>query len=100
MKCLQVGVIQYGEISVHEWSLRDYQTTQDVVEAAKNISRQEGRETHTAEAIRMAWYGDPPVTLSKQLQTNVVQTSFSLFFQSYLAVLLKRYLFMHILPFS
>ncbi|XP_057195965.1 integrin alpha-10 isoform X2 [Triplophysa rosa] len=51
---MQVGVIQYGEISVHEWSLRDYQTIQDVVEAAKNISRQEGRETHTAEAIRMA----------------------------------------------
>uniref|UniRef100_A0A672LF03 Integrin subunit alpha 10 n=1 Tax=Sinocyclocheilus grahami TaxID=75366 RepID=A0A672LF03_SINGR len=51
---MQVGVLQYGEISVHEWSLRDYQTTQDVVEAAKNISRQEGRETRTAYAIQMA----------------------------------------------
>ncbi|KAF3691974.1 Integrin alpha-10 Precursor [Channa argus] len=51
---MQVGVLQYGEIAVHEWSLKDYQTTQDVVEAAKNISRQEGRETRTAYAIHMA----------------------------------------------
>lgn len=50
---MQVGVLQYGEVAVHEWSLRDYQTTQDVVEAAKNISRQEGRETRTAYAIHM-----------------------------------------------
>ncbi|XP_039619185.1 integrin alpha-10 [Polypterus senegalus] len=50
---MQVGVLQYGEISVHEWSLQDYKTTQDVVEAAKNISRQEGRETRTAYAIHM-----------------------------------------------
>ncbi|KAI1885909.1 hypothetical protein AGOR_G00208610 [Albula goreensis] len=50
---MQVGVLQYGEVSVHEWSLRDYQTTQEVVEAAKNISRQEGRETRTAYAIHM-----------------------------------------------
>uniref|UniRef100_A0AAR2IQU5 VWFA domain-containing protein n=1 Tax=Pygocentrus nattereri TaxID=42514 RepID=A0AAR2IQU5_PYGNA len=51
---MQVGVLQYGEISIHEWSLKDYQSTQDVVEAAKNISRQEGRETRTAYAIHMA----------------------------------------------
>ncbi|KAG9345419.1 hypothetical protein JZ751_009966 [Albula glossodonta] len=51
--CASVGVLQYGEVSVHEWSLRDYQTTQEVVEAAKNISRQEGRETRTAYAIHM-----------------------------------------------
>uniref|UniRef100_A0AAZ3RNC8 VWFA domain-containing protein n=1 Tax=Oncorhynchus tshawytscha TaxID=74940 RepID=A0AAZ3RNC8_ONCTS len=50
---MQVGVLQYGEVAVHEWSLRDYQTTQEVVEAAKNISRQEGRETRTAYAIHM-----------------------------------------------
>ncbi|KAL0985217.1 hypothetical protein UPYG_G00154200 [Umbra pygmaea] len=50
---MQVGVLQYGEVAVHEWSLRDYQTTEDVVEAAKNISRQEGRETRTAYAIHM-----------------------------------------------
>ncbi|KAM8869465.1 integrin alpha-10 isoform 2-T2 [Spinachia spinachia] len=51
---MQVGVLQYGEVVVHEWSLKDYQTTQEVVEAAKNISRQEGRETCTASAIRTA----------------------------------------------
>uniref|UniRef100_A0A3B1JEF1 Integrin, alpha 10 n=1 Tax=Astyanax mexicanus TaxID=7994 RepID=A0A3B1JEF1_ASTMX len=52
---MQVGILQYGEISVHEWSLKDYQSTQDVVEAAKNISRQgKGRETRTAYAIHMA----------------------------------------------
>lgn len=52
---IQVGILQYGEVAVHEWSLKDYQTTQEVVEAAKNISRQEGRETRTAYAIQMAW---------------------------------------------
>ncbi|KAF5904486.1 integrin alpha-10, partial [Clarias magur] len=51
---MQVGILQYGEITVHEWSLKDYQTTEEVVEAAKNINRQEGRETRTADAIRMA----------------------------------------------
>ncbi|KAM4600889.1 integrin alpha-10 isoform 2-T2 [Polymixia lowei] len=50
---MQVGILQYGEVAVHEWSLKDYQTTQEVVEAAKNISRQEGRETRTAYAIHM-----------------------------------------------
>ena len=53
--CAQVGILQYGEVAVHEWSLKDYQTTQEVVEAAKNISRQEGRETRTAYAIHTAW---------------------------------------------
>lgn len=51
---MQVGILQYGEVALHEWSLKDYQTTQEVVEAAKNISRQEGRETRTAYAINMA----------------------------------------------
>uniref|UniRef100_A0A7N8Y2Q9 Integrin, alpha 10 n=1 Tax=Mastacembelus armatus TaxID=205130 RepID=A0A7N8Y2Q9_9TELE len=51
---MQVGILQYGEVAVHEWSLKDYQTTQEVVEAAKNISRQEGRETRTAYAIHTA----------------------------------------------
>ncbi|CAM4676155.1 unnamed protein product [Lepidochelys olivacea] len=51
---IQVGVLQYGEKAVHEWSLWDYQTAEEVVEAAKNISRQEGRETHTAFAIHKA----------------------------------------------
>lgn len=51
---MQVGILQYGEVAVHEWSLKKYQSTQEVVEAAKNISRQEGRETRTAFAIHMA----------------------------------------------
>ncbi|XP_017280611.1 integrin alpha-10 [Kryptolebias marmoratus] len=51
---MQVGIIQYAENAVHLWSLKDYKTTRDVVEAAKNISRQEGRETRTADAIQVA----------------------------------------------
>ncbi|XP_073423052.1 integrin alpha-10 [Dendrobates tinctorius] len=51
---IQVGVLQYGEIAVHEWSLKDYATSKEVVEAAKNISRQEGRATRTAFAIHKA----------------------------------------------
>ncbi|TRZ02592.1 hypothetical protein DNTS_010944, partial [Danionella cerebrum] len=51
---MQVGILQYGETTAHEWSLKDYQTTADVVEAAKNISRQEGKETRTAQAILKA----------------------------------------------
>lgn len=66
----QVGILQYGEIAVHEWSLKDYQTTEDVVQAAKNINRQEGRETRTAYAIQMAWYdcqSTSPIILSISL---------------------------------
>ncbi|XP_055648419.1 LOW QUALITY PROTEIN: integrin alpha-10 [Falco peregrinus] len=51
---IQVGVLQYGERAVHEWDLGRYRTAQEVVEAAKNISRQEGRETRTAFAIHRA----------------------------------------------
>uniref|UniRef100_A0A8C5WCN7 Integrin subunit alpha 10 n=1 Tax=Leptobrachium leishanense TaxID=445787 RepID=A0A8C5WCN7_9ANUR len=51
---IQVGVLQYGEVAVHEWSLNDYVTSQEVMKAAKNISRQEGRETRTAFAIHKA----------------------------------------------
>ncbi|KAF1400222.1 Integrin alpha-10, partial [Spheniscus humboldti] len=51
---IQVGVLQYGERAVHEWALGRYRTAEEVVEAAKNISRQEGRETRTAFAIRRA----------------------------------------------
>ncbi|XP_074837530.1 integrin alpha-10 [Carettochelys insculpta] len=51
---IQVGVLQYGEKAVHEWTLQDYQTAEEVVEAAKNISRQEGRETRTAFALHKA----------------------------------------------
>uniref|UniRef100_A0A8V5GR51 Uncharacterized protein n=1 Tax=Melopsittacus undulatus TaxID=13146 RepID=A0A8V5GR51_MELUD len=52
---IQVGVLQYGELAVHEWDLDQFHTVEDVVAAAKNISRQEGRETRTALAIREAW---------------------------------------------
>ncbi|NWS78510.1 ITA10 protein, partial [Crotophaga sulcirostris] len=51
---IQVAVLQYGERAVHEWELGRYRTAQEVVEAAKNISRQEGRETRTAFAIHRA----------------------------------------------
>ncbi|NXK26244.1 ITA10 protein, partial [Arenaria interpres] len=51
---IQVGVLQYGEQVVHEWVLGRYRTAEEVVEAAKNISRQEGRETRTAFAIHRA----------------------------------------------
>ncbi|KAJ6651352.1 hypothetical protein lerEdw1_021051 [Lerista edwardsae] len=51
---IQVGVLQYSEVAVHEWSLKDYRTVEEVIEAAKNISRQEGLETRTASAIHKA----------------------------------------------
>ncbi|KAK2518133.1 hypothetical protein Q9233_012644 [Columba guinea] len=51
---IQVGVLQYGEHAVHEWALGRYRSSQEVVEAARNISRQEGRETRTAMAVRTA----------------------------------------------
>nr|XP_033779865.1 integrin alpha-10 isoform X2 [Geotrypetes seraphini] len=51
---IQVGVLQYAELAVHEWSLNDYQTSEEVLKAARNISRQEGRETRTAYAIHEA----------------------------------------------
>ncbi|XP_075301208.1 integrin alpha-10 isoform X2 [Opisthocomus hoazin] len=51
---IQVGVLQYGERAVHEWALGRYRTAAEVVEAARNLSRQEGRETRTAFAIRRA----------------------------------------------
>ncbi|TKC39974.1 hypothetical protein EI555_021054, partial [Monodon monoceros] len=51
---IQVGLVQYGESSVHEWSLGDFRTKEEVVRAARNLSRREGRETKTAQAIMMA----------------------------------------------
>lgn len=56
----QVGVLQYGEHAVHEWTLGQHRTAEEVVEAARNISRQEGRETRTAFAIHQAWWGPGP----------------------------------------
>ncbi|XP_028645642.1 integrin alpha-10 isoform X1 [Grammomys surdaster] len=51
---IQVGLVQYGETPVHEWSLGDFRTKEEVVRAARNLSRREGRETRTAQAIMMA----------------------------------------------
>ncbi|XP_038278901.1 integrin alpha-10 isoform X1 [Canis lupus familiaris] len=51
---VQVGLVQYGESPVHEWSLGDFRTKEEVVRAARNLSRREGRETKTAQAILVA----------------------------------------------
>ncbi|KAM5256054.1 integrin alpha-10 [Ctenodactylus gundi] len=51
---IQVGLVQYGESPVHEWSLGDFRTKEEVVRAARNLRRQEGRETRTAQAIMVA----------------------------------------------
>ncbi|KAJ7307521.1 hypothetical protein JRQ81_009545 [Phrynocephalus forsythii] len=51
---IQVGVLQYSEVAIHEWTLKDYQTKEEVIRAAQNISRQEGLETRTAAAIHKA----------------------------------------------
>ncbi|XP_036045230.1 integrin alpha-10 isoform X2 [Onychomys torridus] len=51
---IQVGLVQYGESPVHEWSLGDFRTKEEVVRAARNLSRREGRETRTAQAIMVA----------------------------------------------
>ncbi|XP_007542943.2 integrin alpha-11-like [Poecilia formosa] len=50
----QVGVIQYGSTVVHEFSLGEYQTTEDVLDAAKNIDQRGGEETRTALGISVA----------------------------------------------
>ncbi|NXI20854.1 ITA10 protein, partial [Sterrhoptilus dennistouni] len=52
----QVGVLQYGERLVQEWALGQHSTAQSLLEAAQNLTRQEGRETRTAMAIRRAWW--------------------------------------------
>ncbi|XP_041035656.1 integrin alpha-10 [Carcharodon carcharias] len=53
-KQIQIGVLQYAETVVHEFSLSEHKTAREVVEAARNISRQGGRETKTAMAVRAA----------------------------------------------
>ncbi|XP_029952205.1 integrin alpha-11 [Salarias fasciatus] len=50
----QVGVVQYGSTVVHEFSLGEYQTVEDVVEAARSISQRGGEETRTALGINVA----------------------------------------------
>lgn len=55
---LQVGVVQYGSTVVHEFNLGEYQTVEEVVEAARSIDQRGGEETRTALGINVARY-DP-----------------------------------------
>ncbi|XP_029009781.1 integrin alpha-11 isoform X2 [Betta splendens] len=50
----QVGVIQYGTTVVHEFSLSEYQSVEEVVEAARSIDQRGGEETRTALGINVA----------------------------------------------
>nr|XP_046250911.1 integrin alpha-11 [Scatophagus argus] len=50
----QVGVVQYGSTVVHEFSLGEYQTVDEVVEAARSIDQRGGEETRTALGINVA----------------------------------------------
>uniref|UniRef100_A0A8D0DAI0 Integrin subunit alpha 11 n=1 Tax=Sander lucioperca TaxID=283035 RepID=A0A8D0DAI0_SANLU len=52
----QVGVVQYGSTVVHEFSLAEYQTVEEVVEAARSIDQRGGEETRTALGINVARY--------------------------------------------
>lgn len=60
MLWLQVGVIQYGTTVVHEFSLGEYQTVEEVVEAARSIDQRGGEETRTALGINVARYDTKP----------------------------------------
>lgn len=53
---LQVGVIQYGSTVVHEFTLGEYQTVEEVVEATRSIDQRGGEETRTALGINVARY--------------------------------------------
>ncbi|XP_067888852.1 integrin alpha-1 [Heterodontus francisci] len=50
----QVGIMQYGHKVTHEVSLNQYNTTEDLVEAAKKIRQWGGNETKTALGIEYA----------------------------------------------
>ncbi|KAM3609714.1 uncharacterized protein V6R79_019099 [Siganus canaliculatus] len=50
----QVGVVQYGSSVVHEFSLGEYQTAEEVVDAARSIHQRGGEETRTALGINVA----------------------------------------------
>ncbi|XP_058501216.1 integrin alpha-11 [Solea solea] len=50
----QVGVVQYGSTVVHEFTLGDYETVEEVVEAARSIDQRGGEETRTALGINVA----------------------------------------------
>uniref|UniRef100_A0A8C4F6S1 Integrin, alpha 11b n=1 Tax=Dicentrarchus labrax TaxID=13489 RepID=A0A8C4F6S1_DICLA len=49
----QVGVVQYGSTVVHEFSLGEYETVEEVVEAARSIDQRGGEETRTALGINV-----------------------------------------------
>ncbi|KAK5866769.1 hypothetical protein PBY51_011317 [Eleginops maclovinus] len=49
----QVGVVQYGSTVVHEFGLGDYQTVEEVVQAARSINQRGGEETRTALGINV-----------------------------------------------
>ncbi|XP_028813944.1 integrin alpha-11-like isoform X2 [Denticeps clupeoides] len=51
---IQVGLIQYGERVVYEFSLNDYQSVDEVVAAAQNVIQRGGEETRTALGISKA----------------------------------------------
>ncbi|XP_031425218.1 integrin alpha-11a [Clupea harengus] len=51
---IQVGVVQYGEKVVHEFSLSDFRSVEDVVRAARKIEQRGGEETNTALGINEA----------------------------------------------
>lgn len=61
---LQVGVVQYGSSVVHEFSLGEYQTVEEVVAAARSISQRGGEETRTALGINVARYEPDPHQVS------------------------------------
>uniref|UniRef100_UPI00398F4ED9 integrin alpha-1 n=1 Tax=Pristiophorus japonicus TaxID=55135 RepID=UPI00398F4ED9 len=50
----QVGIMQYGHKVTHEVSLNQYNTTEDLLEAAKKIKQWGGNETKTALGIEYA----------------------------------------------
>lgn len=52
--CGQVGVVQYGSKVVHEFSLGEYHTVEEVLEAARTINQRGGEETRTALGINRA----------------------------------------------
>lgn len=61
----QVGVIQYGSTVVNEFSLGEYQTVEQVVQAARRINQRGGEETRTALGINVARYNLASAILRK-----------------------------------
>ncbi|KAJ3595911.1 hypothetical protein NHX12_002323 [Muraenolepis orangiensis] len=50
----QVGVVQYGSRVVHEFTLSDYHSVEEVVAAARKVEQRGGEETRTALGINVA----------------------------------------------